>query len=234
MKMGGARMAEPKRKGLIAPWLLIALGLVTIVIVVFTYFWVESTRWYSNPGNTSTAVLILGSIIAAPLLCIGTYFVGRNTKFNDRIDEIAITMKLKEISLLDKGRVPPVKDTKISISNKPASPPTPVKRPDVRNEKRDEGKLEFACPVCETIVTLDDSVCPKCGSEFEEQTVEEGDDEIEEDDLEEIPYHPEPEVGYGKQESTAKSKIKLVMHCSQCGKVLEGGKLCKYCAAKTA
>ena len=92
--------------------------------------------------------------------------------------------------------------------------------------------MEFACPICETIVSMDDSICPHCGSEFEEQKVEEVIDETKEAKLEEMPEPSEPEVEDEKKERIAKAKIGMVMHCSQCGKILEGGKFCKYCAVK--
>jgi len=101
-EMGKDTMIETKRKDLVVPWLLIVIGLVAIFIVIMYFFAVESTRWYSNPGSTSTAVLILGAIISAPILFIGIYYVGRNTRFNDRIDEISLSMKLEEINRSDR------------------------------------------------------------------------------------------------------------------------------------
>ena len=215
MNMGKASIIEPKRKGLIVPWLMITLALITIISAVYAFFWIESTRWYSNPGNTSTAVLVFGAIIAMPLLFIGLYFVGRNTKFNDRIDEITLSMKLEGRSLIDRPQGLSAIAQRNSISNKPIVEPTSAEKQDVRNEIRGEEKLEFACPICETIVSMDDSICPHCGSQFEE-----------------IPEPSEPEAEDEKNERTAKAAIGMMIHCSQCGKILIGGKFCKYCAAK--
>jgi len=225
MEMGKDKIIETKRKGLILPWLLIALAVVTILLTAFIFFDVESRRAYSNPGNLSSEVTILGAFIAAPLLIIGIYFVRRNTRFNDRINELSLSMKSERISLLGKPSGGSVDAQGYSLPNKSIVKPSSPEKKDVQKEMHGEEKLKFACPICETIVTLDDPICPHCGAEFEEQKVEEA-------KLEEIPESPVPDAEEKERERTAGAEIGRVMHCSQCGKILEGGRFCKYCAAK--
>ncbi len=222
MKMGKGKMIETKRKSSILPWLLIALAIVTILLTAFVFFDVESRRAYSNPGNLSSEVAISGAFIAAPLLIIGIYFVRRDTGFNDRNDGLSLPKKSERISLFGRKSSGSIVSQGHSLSNKSIFKPSFPERNDVRQEMCDEEKLKFACPLCETIVTQDDPICPHCGAEFEEP-------EVKETKLEEIPESHLPEAEEKEIESTATAEIGLVMHCSQCGNSLVGGKFCKHC-----
>lgn len=135
--MGKDTMIERKRKDLILPWLLIVLAVITILITTLLFLDVESRRAYSNPGNLSAAVIIIGTFIAAPLLIIGIYFVGRNTRFNDRINEISLSMKLEELRRLDMPTSAPV--------NVQRNPP-PIVEPELSLNQ--EMGMVMHCPEC--------------------------------------------------------------------------------------
>lgn len=222
--MGKNKTIKTSRKGLILPWLLIALAVLTILLTAFVFFDVESRRAYSNPGNLSSEVAIIGALIAAPLLIIGINFIRKNAGSNERTDRHSHSKKSERSTVSSRASGRPIASQGHSLSNESIGKPSSPESDDVRQKTHDGEKLKFACPLCETIVTEDDPVCPHCGAEFEDKKVEVV-------KLEEIPEAPVPEVEERETERTTRADIGLVMHCSQCGKILAGGKFCKYCGA---
>lgn len=112
--MGETKITAVGRKKSINGWIALFSGilvLATFTLVAFLLNNAEILSGTQDLGNLSIGVAIVGIIIGIPLVIIGTVIIFRSTRFNDRLDELALAVAYQtrpgqpETSISDKSSV---------------------------------------------------------------------------------------------------------------------------------
>jgi len=92
--VGEVKMPTIERKSLMNGWIALFSGIIELAILILTAFLIEG----ADPSvggqilsNLSVGIILVAIIVGIPLILIGAVILFRATKFNDRLEDLAMT-----------------------------------------------------------------------------------------------------------------------------------------------